>query len=147
MADALQLVSLLAAAVLTGNELGTWAVVHPALHTLSFRDEVRAEQAITRRYGYFMPGVMIVTIAFGFAAAAKHHGETRALLLAASGCFSAMLAITLVGNLPINARTLNFGDAPEAQWRQLRRRWDHLHLARIVLDVAGLVLVALAAIA
>lgn len=146
MADALQLISLLAAAILTGNELGTWAVVHPALHTLSFRDEVRAEQAITRRYGFFMPGLMLVTIVSGFAAAATVDGEARTLLLCAAGCFTAMLAITLIGNVPINVRTLAFEDGDEAQWRRLRRRWDRLHLARILLDLTGLLLVAVAAV-
>jgi len=34
------LVNLLAAGVLTGNELGTWAVVHPAIAKLDFREEV-----------------------------------------------------------------------------------------------------------
>ena len=146
VSEGLQLVNLLAAAVLTGNELGTWAVVHPALHKLPFRDEVRAEQAITRRYGYFMPGLMLLTIVSGFVAAGTLDGEAQTLLFSASGCFTAMLAITLVGNVPINVRTLGFGEGTEAEWRRLRRRWDLLHLGRIVLDVAGLVLVALAAV-
>ena len=37
------------------------------------------------------------------------------------------------------------GGDPE-QWRRMRRRWDRLHAVRIVLDVAGFVLVALAAV-
>ncbi len=40
--DAVRLVNMLLAASLVGNELGTWAVVHPALHKLSFDREVPA---------------------------------------------------------------------------------------------------------
>ena len=36
------------------------------------------------------------------------------------------------------------GDPEE--WRVLRRRWDRLHLARVLLDVAGLSCIALAAL-
>lgn len=40
---------LLAAGVLTGNELGTWVVVHPTIQRLPFGEEVHAEQEVTRR--------------------------------------------------------------------------------------------------
>lgn len=59
-----------------------------------------------------------------------------------------MLAITLIGNMPINIRVFKWdeehGDPDD--WRRLRRRWDRLHSARIVLDSAGFVLITLAAL-
>lgn len=147
MSDVLQFTSLLSAAVLTGNELGTWAVVHPAVRRLGHREEVRAEQEVTRRYGYFMPGLMILVVASGFATAGLLDGEGRGLVLAASACYAAMLAITLAGNVPVNVRTLRFGEADDpAEWRALRRRWDRLHTVRVGLDVAGLALLVAAAV-
>jgi Domain of unknown function (DUF1772) len=147
MAEAVQLLNLVAAGVLTGNELGTWAVVHPAVQKLPFAEEVRSEQEITRRYGYFMPGLMLLTIVSGFVAGGLVESGDRGLVLAGSTCYAAMLAITLTGNVPINVRTLQFArDGDEHEWRRLRRRWDLLHLARIVLDVAGFALLACAAV-
>ena len=146
MTDTVQLVNLLLTAVLTGNELGTWAVVHPALHRLSLREEISAEQAITRRYGYFMPPLMLLTIATGFISAATLSGTPSRLVFAASGCFTVMLAITLLGNVPINLQTLRFDEQDQASWRQLRGQWDRLHLVRVVLDAAALVLIGLAAV-
>jgi hypothetical protein len=45
--------------------------------------------------------------------------------------------------MPINLRVFRWDEQsgdPE-EWRRLRRRWDRLHRVRIVLDVAGFVVV------
>jgi Domain of unknown function (DUF1772) len=137
--NALRLANLAAAAVLTGNELGTLAVVHPAVRELPFEAEVHAEQAITRRYGAVMPALMTTTLASGLAAAAGARGRERALLLAGTGSYAAMLAVTLTGNVPLNARTLAFDPSEgPAAWRAVRGRWERLHLARNALNLAGL---------
>jgi hypothetical protein len=58
------------------------------------------------------------------------------------------LTITLIGNMPINLREFGWheehGDPHE--WRRLRRRWHRLHKVRIPLDLAGLILITLAAL-
>ena len=143
-----QLVNLLGAGVLTGNELGTWAVVHPAVRRLAFAQEVAAEREITRRYGYFMPGLMLLTVASGFrAAASANHAPERRLLLAASSSYAVMLAITLAGNVPLNVQTLRFAEAgSEEDWRRLRGRWNRFHAVRVALDSAGFACAALAAL-
>ena len=146
-ADVAAFVNVVTAALLVGNEVGTWAVVHPALHRLPFEQERAAEQQITRRYGYFMPFLMVATIVAGVVAGGLSSGEQRTLLFAGSGCFTAMLAITLTGNVPLNLRTLRFpaGGDPD-EWRELRGRWDRLHLGRVALDVGGLACIALAVV-
>ena len=53
-----RLVNLLLAGTLAGNEFGTWAAVHPALEELSPAERLRAEQALTRRFGAIMPAWM-----------------------------------------------------------------------------------------
>jgi len=142
-----QLVNLLGAGLLTGNELGTWAVVHPAVARLPFPQAVAAEQEITRRFGYVMPGLMTATIGSGFAAARTARDEReRRLLLAGSISYALMLALTLVGNVPLNTRTLRFAGEGEQEWRGIRKRWDRLHTGRVVLDSAGFTCAALAAL-
>lgn len=145
-ADVASVVSLLAAGVLTGNELGTWAVVHPAMHRLPFAQEVPAEQQLTRRYGLFMPGLMVGTTVAAFVSAGLLDGPARTLSLLGGACYVAMLSITLAGNVPINVRTLSFQGEDRDGWRRLRRRWDRLHTARVVLDLAGFTLIATAVV-
>jgi hypothetical protein len=45
--------------VLTGNEFGSWAGLHPALRELPHQAHVRSEQAVTRRSGKMMPALMM----------------------------------------------------------------------------------------
>ena len=50
-----------------------------------------------------------------------------------------MLAITLLGNVPINRQVLQVSSrAPGTEWRRLRDRWERLHTLRVLLDLAGL---------
>jgi hypothetical protein len=73
-------------------------------------------------------------------------GDSSTLALAAGGCFALMLTLTLLGNMPINLRVLRWDEerGDPGEWRRLRRRWDRLHTVRIVLDVAGFLLITLA---
>lgn len=56
-------VNLIAVGLLAGNELGSLLNVHPAFDDLDLPTRVRAEQAITKRYGKAMPFFMSGTIA------------------------------------------------------------------------------------
>ena len=101
-----------------------------------------------RRFASIDPFLMTATVAACFVAAVSLDGRASALALAGGICFAVMLAFTLAGNMPINLRIFRWdeeGGEPE-EWRALRRRWDRLHLVRVVLDVAGFLLVALAAV-
>ncbi len=57
-----------------------------------------------------------------------------------------MLAITLIGNIPLNKALLSLQDEPagHARLAELRDRWDRLHTARNVLNLTGLGLTAAA---
>jgi uncharacterized membrane protein len=147
-----RVVNVALAGTLTGNEIGSRIAVHPALGELAPAEHVRAEQALTRRYGRVMPVAMTATLA-SFApvlALERERTSPRALLgLAGLGSYGAMLALTLTRNVPINRRLLALDpDVPADQdeFRVLRRRWDRLHTARNALDVAGLACAVLAAV-
>jgi hypothetical protein len=43
-------VNVIPAGILTGNEFGGWAAVHPVLSSLPTRAHIQAEQAAYRRY-------------------------------------------------------------------------------------------------
>jgi hypothetical protein len=50
-----------------------------------------------------------------------------------------MLAITLVGNIPLNRELVALSDEPagHARLAELRHKWDRLHTARNLLNLAG----------
>ncbi len=140
------------AGMLTGNEVGSRMTAHPALNELTAPAHVRAEQALTRRYGKVMPFFMSATLA-SFApvlALERERTSARGLLgLAGLGSYGAMLAVTLRRNVPINERLLELDPddpADQEEFRTLRARWDRLHTVRNALDVAGLVFTVVAAV-
>ena len=130
--------NLLLAGMLAGNELGTWVAVHPALEELSPAERLRAEQALTRRFGAIMPAWMGAALASCFAAALLARGSAgfRRSFLGAL-CFAAMLASTRLGNVPINTRTLELTEDDLEEFRRLRDRWGRLHTLRVTLTTAG----------
>lgn len=142
--ESVRFVNVILASILTGNELGTWAAVHPALRTLPAPEQIRAEQAVTRRYGRMMSALMISVIISCFAAL-RLIPERRSLpartTLAATGCYTGMLSVTLLGNIPLNKQTLRASrEMPPAQWAEILARWNGLHTVRVILNVAGLCL-------
>jgi hypothetical protein len=58
--------------------------------------------------------------------------------------YAAMVAITPIGNMPLNAATLRANLDPQL-WTSTRRRWDRFHTARNLLNPAEVALVAVAA--
>jgi hypothetical protein len=54
-------------------------------------------------------------------------------------CYTAMLAVTFAGNMPVNRRTLEIdvGTVSSEELMELRRRWDRFHAARNVLNFLG----------
>jgi uncharacterized membrane protein len=139
MSRLLQAVAVTMSGLLAGNELGTLIGAHPAFRTLSPRAEIEAEQALTRRLGRVMPLYMTGALATAAAAAYDRRGRRRFHRTAAgAGASATMLAITLVGNVPLNKRTLEYpADGDRDGWDQIRRRWERLHTARVMLDLAA----------
>ena len=146
--DVLRFASLLLAGLLTGSELTSRLIVHPALWRLPHDAQVKAEKIMYRRFASIDPFLMTATVIACFAAAAAEHGRASTLTLAAAACFTAMLTMTLVLNMPINVAVFRWDEehGDPARWRQLRRRWDLIHTGRILLDSAGFALIATAVV-
>jgi hypothetical protein len=139
ISKAVRFVNLVLAGMLVGNEFGTKVALHPALEELSTPERIRAEQAVTRRYGAIMPLWMSSTVASCVAALALSRGSQGFFpTLAGTACFAGMLLSTLLGNVPLNKRTLEIDpDENGEEFARLRERWDRLHTLRVVLTVAG----------
>jgi hypothetical protein len=139
MTKAVQFVGMTMTGLLAGNEVGTLIGIHPALRALPLRAEIEAEQALNGRLTRFMPFYLSGTVLAAVAAAADRRGGPgfrRAA--AAAGASALMLGITLVGNVPLNSRTLSYPGAGDAAgWSAIRRPWERLHVARVLLDLAA----------
>ena len=138
--------------VLTGNEFGSWAGLHPALRELPHQAHVRSEQAVTRRFGKMMPALMMgALVSFVPVLSLVTDRRSSYFLFSFAGmvCYVTMLAITLTGNVPINRRTLELDPdtTPREEVLELRARWDRLHAARNVLNLAGFGLALLGVLA
>lgn len=147
-----RLLNVLAAGVLTGNELGSKLIVHPALDALPPKAHMATEQALTRRYGQVMPFAMSGTLVSFLPVLALDpppKSWRSRMSVAGMGCYAAMLGLTLTRNLPINAQLLALDPETTAyeEFEALRTRWERLHTIRNVLDVAGFGLTVLSAMA
>ena len=139
MNEALVIVGVILTGLLAGNELGTLVALHPALRVLPLPAQVAAERALTYRLRRIMPVAMTATLVVAVAVAVALAGDPGfGLGIVAAAALAIMLAITLVGNMPLNLRTEAFsseGDA--AEWRAIRGRWERLHLVRVGLDLVA----------
>jgi hypothetical protein len=71
--DVLRFASLLLAGLLTGSELTSRLIVHPALWRLPHDAQVKAEKIMYRRFASIDPFLMTATVIACFAAAAVWH--------------------------------------------------------------------------
>ena len=139
---AAQFVNLFITGVLTGNEFGSWAALHPALRELPHQAHVRSEQAVTRRYGKMMPALMMGALV-SFVPVLSLVSDRRSLPflfdLAGMLCYATMLMITLASNMPINRSTLELDPdkTSREEFLELRARWDRLHRVRNVMNLTG----------
>lgn len=142
---------LLLAALLVGNDFGTWAAVHRSLWNMSTPEHIRAEQTLTRRFKsitpFWMSSVMVSCLPV---LALTHNRDPFAFrsTLTAMFCFIGMMVSTLLGNMPINTRTLELSpeETPPEEWKPLRKRWERLHALRVLLNVAAVILLQLGAL-
>jgi uncharacterized membrane protein len=139
---AMRFLNLLLAGVLTGNEFGGFVGFHPALYELPTEAHARAERAITSRFGKIMPPFMTTAI-LSFVPVLSLVRDRRSssffFTLLGMLCYVAMLAVTFVGNMPVNRRMLEMDPSTISgeELMELRRRWDRFHAARNVLNVLG----------
>lgn len=91
-----QLVNLLTAATLTGNEFCTWAFVHRATKRLPMQHELAVEKRLTQLFIGPMAAWMSTTVGTGIWAASSSQPAARPYLWAGTSSYAAMVAITLI---------------------------------------------------
>ena len=144
----LELVAVVVAGTMVGNELAIAVFVHPRLSALDDVTHVRAVQPLAAALGAVMPFWYALTLLGSLAVAflarpagVPGHGPA----LASAGLFAAMIVYTVLLPVPINQQVARWRpEALPANWREMRRRWDRLHALRVGVLLLALVLLVLA---
>ncbi len=130
---------------LVGNEVCV-ALVHTTLYKLPDECHVRVAKPLAGLFGRLMPFWYIAVFALSITECYLLRAtgpEVGHLLDVSTGLVGLSIVFTLIGPAPINNRIarLNLVD-PAANWIELRKRWDRLHLVRIVILLIALFLLA-----
>lgn len=122
-------------------EFGSATLVHPVIRKLRVDDQLVVEKGLLTTFGRVMPIGMTAAAALGIILAIDHPSGS---LIAAALSLSIALAVTIIGNVPINHRTgrIRETSAPD-DFLAMRRRWDAFQIARASLQLIGFVLVTI----
>ena len=130
--------SLFCVALASGGAFVVWLVYDPASAAGSFwvtlmqhAIQVMRPLAIALNLGLLLTIVSAVL--------SRRDGRRFYLLVGASLCLLAAVAVTVVGNWPINGQISTWNPAaPPPNWAQLRDQWWLYHRARAALLMVGL---------
>jgi uncharacterized membrane protein len=142
----LEIMAVVLAGLLVGNELAIAAFVHPILYRLEDREHRAAASPIAKSLGRVMPpwyALVLVLIATE-AWIRRANGRSAWLLILAAVLWVGTILFSIVMLVPINTRVASWtAEKYSENWRDDRRRWDSLHRVRVVvLTVALICLVA-----
>jgi hypothetical protein len=149
--EALKVVTLLAAALLVGNEIAVGLFLHPTLRRLPDGVHAATRRAFAEIFGRVMPfwyaGVLILIVVTTWMGP-QLRSMAGKLLLASALLWLLAIVYTVIWPAPLNSRIAkwNLGSLPPA-WKDDGRRWDGMHAFRLVILLAALVCLTLGIIA
>jgi len=135
----------IAAIIVTGAvgcaEFGSATMVHPVIRKLSVDEQLVFEKGLLTTFGRVMPIGMTAAVVLGIILAIA---APSGWLITAAVSLGLALAVTIIGNVPINLRTgrIREASAPE-DFIAMRRRWDVFQIVRATLQLIGFVLVTI----
>ena len=135
--ELLFLILILSTAALLGNEFSIGVFIHPALTRTDHERFLPAIQVFAALFGKVMPFWMAATLILHLAllGLSWHWPAASTVLLAVATLLWVVIIIfSVVGPVPINDRVKAWNPQQlPADWREQRRRWDRLHMARVIL--------------
>jgi uncharacterized membrane protein len=137
MVELLFLILILSTGALLGNEFSIGVFIHPALARTDHERFLPAIQVFAALFGKVMPFWMAATLILHLAllGLSWHWPAASTVLLAVATLLWVVIIIfSVVGPVPINdlVKAWNPQQLP-VDWREQRRRWDRLHMARVIL--------------
>jgi hypothetical protein len=148
--DVTELINLIFVALLVGNDVAVFTVVHPALDEIPVAHAFTAERAMLLRYKTVVPILILLILASGIAVILQENTYSKEWWLALAGTLMIFAWQLIVISLyPINVKIMEASpdDVPtEEEWRKMRRVWLARHTARTVLSIGALVVFLISAI-
>ena len=139
----LEVLSVVLAGLLAGEELIVRWGVQPALRTLGDRAHVEARVALVRSLRIAVPMLMLPTV---IAAAAVLITDATTVRWAGAALLTAFLLFSFLGTVPINMKVSDWrADNPPADWRATVRRWERIDVFRSSAAVLAFICFAIAA--
>jgi uncharacterized membrane protein len=137
MMEALNVVAIIVAGLMVGNELAIAVFVHPTLDRLPDAVHQPAASALARLLGKFMPFWYILVFLLTLAEVVIQWRQSGHLpiWIATSAVLWVLASVySITTEVPINNRIASWTEAtPPPDWKTYRRRWDLLHRWRVVL--------------
>jgi len=137
----LDVVTIVSAGVLVGNEAAVWIFINPILRQLDERSQARAVSLFAARLGKAMPFWYALSLLLLILEAFLHRHDSGDWLLIASCCiWVAVIILTMIFLVPINNRLANLDSTPMTdQAKREHRKWDTLHKWRVVFLAISLI--------
>ena len=135
--EVLNVVAIIVAGMMVGNELAIAAIVHPTLDKLPDAVHQPTASALARVLGRFMPFwyilVFLLTLALGLIQW-RQSGRLPIWIATSAILWALAIVVTIIALVPINNRIASWEKVtPPADWKTSRSRWDLLHRWRVVL--------------
>ena len=137
MMEVLNVVAIIVAGLMVGNELAIAAFVHPTLDRLPDAVHLPAATALARVLGRFMPFwyILVFLLTLAEVLIQWHQRSHLPIWIATSAILWLLASVySITALVPINNRIASWAEAtPPADWKTFRSRWDLLHRWRVVL--------------
>ena len=129
----LDILTILCAGLMIGNELAVSLFVNPVIWKLEDRSQAKALSLFAGILGKVMPFWYVLCLVLMIVEAyLRRHQPGLTLLLIAVAIWIAIIVYTLTTLVPINNRIARLaGGLPEG-WREEHKRWDTYHRWRIL---------------
>ena len=136
----LDIVTILCAGFMIGNELAVSLFINPVVWQLDEQAQTKALSLFARLLGKAMPFWYIAGLILLIAEAyLRRHESAFTLLLVAVIIWAAAIIYTLFALVPINNRIAALTTALPAGWRQEHKKWNTRHHWRIVMLTVAMV--------
>jgi uncharacterized membrane protein len=135
--EILNVVAIIVAGLMVGNELAIAAFVHPTFDRLPDAVHLPAARALAGVLGRFMPFWYILVFLLTLVAALiqwQQFGRLPIFTVSSAILWVLASVYSITALVPINNRIASWATAtPPADWKSYRGRWDRLHRWRVAL--------------
>jgi hypothetical protein len=136
----LDVLTILCAGLMIGNELAVSLFVNPVIWQLEDRSQAKALSLFAGILGKVMPFWYALCLVLMIVETyLRRHQPALTWLVIAVAIWIAMIVYSVTTLVPINNRITRLADALPEGWRQEHKRWDSYHRWRILALVIAMV--------